>query len=205
MSYFPVFLELEGKRCLVAGGGRVALRKVSALREFGAAVLVVAPEILPEIQNMEGVLFHRRQFEEQDLNGQTLVVAATGDAAANRRISELCRKAGILVNAVDQTEDCDFIFPAYLKEGEVVAAFSSGGQSPVIAQYLKEQTRPVLSPVLGEIAACLGIVRKLAREYAGTKNARKQMYREILQLGIERDAVPSQSEIEEIVNRYKGL
>lgn len=205
MPYFPVFLKLEGKSCLVAGGGRVALRKVAALRAFGVAVVVVAPEILPEIMEMEGVSCLRRRFEEGDERGHALAVAATGDAAVNHRVSEACKKAGVLVNAADQIEDCEFLFPAYLKEGEVVAAFTSGGQAPVVAQYLKEQARPAVTPLLGEIASQLGSIRKMAGDYAGTEEGRARMYREILRLGMQTGDVPSREEIFRIMEQYRSM
>ena len=145
MSYFPMFIELNGRRCLVVGGGGIALHKIRVLKEFGADVLVVSPTVLPEILELKGVSYRRKSFDRSDLAGQELVVAATDDAEQNRRISELCREKHIPVNAVDQIKDCSFIFPAYLKEGEVVAAFSSGGQSPATAQYLKEAMRQVLT------------------------------------------------------------
>ncbi len=125
MSYFPMFIELNGRRCLVVGGGGIALHKIRVLKEFGADVLVVSPTVLPEILELKGVSYRRKSFDRSDLAGQELVVAATDDAEQNRRISELCREKHIPVNAVDQIKDCSFIFPAYLKEGEVVAAFSS--------------------------------------------------------------------------------
>ncbi len=129
-----MFIELNGRRCLVVGGGGIALHKIRVLKEFGADVLVVSPTVLPEILELKGVSYRRKSFDRSDLAGQELVVAATDDAEQNRRISELCREKHIPVNAVDQIKDCSFIFPAYLKEGEVVAAFSSGGQSGAVSE-----------------------------------------------------------------------
>lgn len=205
MSYFPMFVELKGRSCLIAGGGRIALRKAEALLAFEASVLVVAPEILPEIESLHGVSCRRRPFQEEDLKGQALVVAATGDKEFNRRVSKACMECGIPVNAVDQADDCSFIFPAYLKEGEVVAAFSSGGQSPALAQYLKERARPMITPFIGEMASCLGSIRAFARQMTGTEEARKNIYREILRLGIEKGEVPSRQEMEQVIYSYMDL
>ena len=197
MSYFPMFVELGGASCLVAGGGRVALRKVKVLQEFGARVTVVADRILPELKAADGVNCRERRFLPEDINGQKLVVAATDDPALNRRISLLCKEARIPVNAVDQAEDCSFIFPAYLKEQEVVAAFSSGGQSPVVAQYLKEQMRPVLTELLGELAMQLGRLRKQVKQSVPEQN-RKEVYRAVLQRGLKQQALLSEEEIQTI-------
>ena len=203
MSWFPMFVDLAGRKCLVAGGGKIALRKIQVLREFGADLTVVAPRMLPEIGGMEGILRLERKFAPQDLEGQDLVVAATDGREENHRIAGLCRKAGIPVNAVDQPEDCDFIFPAWLKQGEVVAAFSSGGQSPVLAQYLKERMSPVMTPLLGEIAACLGGLRQRVGQCV-EEGDRKKVYRELLSLALEEEALPTEEEIERIIGRYAG-
>lgn len=203
MSYFPMFVELKGKNCLVAGGGKVALRKVNVLKEFGAQIQVIAPEILPEIQKIEGVICTKRCLEQKDLEERELVIAATDHAEQNHRISQFCKKHRIFVNAVDQPEDCSFIFPAYLKEGEVVAAFSSGGQSPVITQYLKAQVHPIVTSYLGEMASCLGALRQRVKQCTESEEARKKIYQEILQLGLERDTIPSEEEIEKIIQKYK--
>lgn len=201
MAYFPMFIDLKDRCCLVAGGGKVALRKIEALRNFGARITVVAPVILPEILDIEGILCREKYFEKSDLEGQELVVAATDDQEQNHLISLTCREQKIPINAVDQKEDCSFIFPAYLKQGEVVAAFSSGGQSPVIAQYLKARTQPFMTSLLGELAEVLGELRgELPVNDTGA--ARKLIYQEILQYGLEKGTVPSKGEIQEILVKY---
>ena len=204
MSYFPMFVELKNRRCLVVGGGRIALHKVKVLEDFGAAVTVAAPEILPEIRERADVICREKKFDLADLDGHELVVAATNDAKLNSQISEACRRAGIPVNAVDQMQDCDFIFPAYLKEGEVVAAFSSGGQSPALTQYLKEQMRPVMTPLLGELAARLGEIRELVRRRTRNESERKRIYQELLRETLERESVFSGEEAEETIQKITG-
>lgn len=204
MSYFPMFIDLSGKRCLVAGGGRIALHKVEVLKEFGADILVVSPVILQKISEIEGISCRRKTFAQEDLKGQEIVVAATDDKELNRRISRACREKNIPVNAVDQMEDCTFLFPAYLKEGEVVAAFSSGGQSPVITQYLKERISPAVTPLLGETAECLGKLRREMRRCVKSEEERKEIYRTLLQIALREDEVPSKEVIEEVIAAYAG-
>mgnify|MGYP001026855528 CR=1 FL=1 len=203
MSYFPMFIELNGRRCLVVGGGGIALHKIRVLKEFGADVLVVSPTVLPEILELKGVSYRRKSFDRSDLAGQELVVAATDDAEQNRRISELCREKHIPVNAVDQIKDCSFIFPAYLKEGEVVAAFSSGGQSPATVQYLKEAMRQVLTPLLSETADRLGKIRPRVREEIGRQSDRKEVYRRILRRALESGEPPSEDEMARMIASYQ--
>lgn len=203
MAYFPMFIELKDRCCLVAGGGKVALRKVETLRDFGAKLTVVAPSILPEIRAMEGVVCREKYFEKSDLKGQELVVASTDDPEQNHRISQVCQEEKIWVNAVDQKEDCTFIFPAYLKEGEVVAAFSSGGKSPVITQYLKSRIQPAMTPLLGELAEMLGDLREELHG-TGSESVRKSIYQEILECCMEKGSVPSKEETDEIIEKYKS-
>ena len=117
MAYFPLFISLEGLPCLVIGGGRVALRKIRTLSEFGAQITVVAPEILPELEALSGLRLIRRRFEEKDLEHMSLVFAASSDQECNRKAARLARKKGIRVNAADLPEECDFFFPALGKRG----------------------------------------------------------------------------------------
>lgn len=203
MSYFPMFIELENAPCLIVGGGRIALRKVEVLLDFGAQITVVAGDIMDEIQKEKAVRCKRKGFAPEDLSGMALVVAATDNPGLNHEIADLCRERKIPVNAVDQIEDCSFIFPAYLKQGEVVSAFSSGGQSPVITQYLKKETVPVMTELLGKLAAQLGTLRETVREQVETEQERKLFYRELLNMGLLKDALLSEEEIAEILFRYK--
>lgn len=203
MSYFPMFIDLKKQPCLVVGGGRVALRKVKVLRDFGAVVTVVAPEILEDIKMISETVIKERDFRKSDLWGSALVVAATDDAAQNHRISEVCKEQGIPVNAVDQKEDCSFIFPAYLKRGEVVAAFSSGGQSPVTTQYMKEVMRPLMTDELGELAACLGGIRAVVQQMISTEEKRKKVFRELLEIGLETGENPDEKMIRQVIDKYK--
>lgn len=202
MSYFPMFVELKGKRCLIVGGGRIALRKIEALKEFGADILVVSPVISQEIMQMSGISCRRKAFAPEDLEGQKLVVAATDDWELNHQISLACREKRIPVNAADQIEDCTFLFPAYIKEGEVVAAFSSGGQSPVITQHLKAQFTPFITPLIGEVAACLGSLRKALRQSVESEKERKEIYTTLLHMALEGDAIPSEEAIAEVMERH---
>ena len=210
MSYFPMFIELKQQPCLVIGGGSVASRKAAVLEDFGARVAVIAPVISAEIKAMKHVRWLEKMFTEEDLcpskewMGEccaewALVVAATDDTSLNHRISEACRDKKIPVNAVDQIEDCSFIFPAYQKEGEVVAAFSSGGQSPSIAQYLKAQIQPFMPPFLGALAACLGEIRGTVKQCTTTEGERKKIYQTLLELALQKGQLPTEHEIQEII------
>lgn len=202
MAYFPMFVQLKNKKCLVIGGGKVALRKVQVLKDFEADITVIAPEMIEQIRQIDKIRRIFRAFMEEDLKEADLVVAAVDDQEINRKISKICRDKKIPVNAVDQKEDCSFIFPSYVKEGEVVAAFSSGGQSPLITQYLKEKIKPDLTEELGKIAQILGSLRKLTKSCMETEQERKAFYKELLQIGLEDINLLEEQHINQIIQKY---
>ena len=202
MAYFPMFVQLKNKKCLVIGGGRIALRKIEVLKDFEADVTVIAPEMIPQIRQIDKIRRIFRTFMEEDFKEAELVVAATNDQKVNSEISKICMQRKIPVNAVDQKEDCSFIFPSYVKEGEVVAAFSSGGQSPMITQYLKEKIKPNLTEELGQIAQILGSLRAFAKSCIATEQQHKVFYKELLQIGLKDIDSLEEQRINEIIQKY---
>ncbi len=203
MPYFPMFVDITGQKCLVVGGGRVALRKVQVLLDFDANVLVVAKEISDDIkaiaeeleQSPVRLILQEKEFGEPDMEGAALVVVATSDNALNSRISVLCRHKGIPVNVVDDKEKCSFIFPSYVKEGDLVGAFSSGGNSPVLAKYLKDKTGDFLTPELGELNDLLGEWRSTVIDKVPDESGRKAVFERILDSYIATGKLPSEAEI----------
>ena len=196
MAYFPMFLDIEKKPCLVVGGGSVALRKVQVLLDFGAHVVVVAQTICDEIKAKATETFER-SYEDNDLIGKVLVVAATDDAAVNHDIAEAARKRNIPVNAVDQPEDCTFIFPSYIRKKNVVGAFSSAGNSPVLTQYLKKQIQDVLTDELGEINEYMGSIRSTVKASLATESERKNAYRVVLEELLRRNEAGQELQLSE--------
>lgn len=203
MAYFPAFIEIEKKPVLVVGGGKAALKKIEVLMEFGADIMVIAPKFIEEIRNIDSpqVKQYERGFRVYDVEGMHLVVAATESKEVNHVIAENCKKRNILVNAVDQKEDCTFIFPAYIKQDNVVAAFSSGGKSPVVTQYLKEKNRAIVTEELGALTEFLGSLRERAKEIISTEKMRKEFYKEVLALGVEKERIPTEAEIKTILQK----
>lgn len=146
--YYPAFLDLSGRRCVVVGGGGVATRKVQALLEADARVVVIAPAISAELRQLvaAGAVEHlSRAFEASDLSAAFLVIAATDDASTNAFVAREGRERGVLVNAVDDPPNCDFIAPAVLRRGDLTLAISTGGKSPAFARQLREDLGQFLS------------------------------------------------------------
>lgn len=207
MAYFPMFVDIKKKKCLIVGGGTVALRKVQVLLDFGADVVVVAPEVFPKIKEYP-VTVYQRNFEKEDLQGCELVVAATDDAGLNHEIAEAAQKQKIPVNAVDQQEDCSFIFPSYVREQELVGAFSSGGNSPVLTQYLKKYMAQILTAELGEANAYLGSIRPVVKRELDTEAMRKKVYQQVLnelfkQIEKKQDVKLSRQQLEDLIDDTK--
>lgn len=205
MAYFPMFIDLEKKKCMVVGGGEVAFRKVVVLNDFGAIIKVVSPEICGEIEEEcrinKNIVCIKKCFDENDLNDVVLVVAATDDSELNHYISGRCKKRGIYVNVVDTLEDCGFIFPSYIREGNVVGAFSSSGKSPVITQYLKEQAKRELTPFIGELAEFLGSVREKVKKSTDSEKQRKAIYRKLLEISLDRGKLPDEEDLEILLKK----
>jgi uroporphyrin-III C-methyltransferase/precorrin-2 dehydrogenase/sirohydrochlorin ferrochelatase/precorrin-2 dehydrogenase/sirohydrochlorin ferrochelatase len=204
MAYFPMMLNLNGRPCLVVGGGMIAYRKVQVLCDFGAEVTVAAPQLCDELNGIPDIHIRRKEFEETDIRGMALVVAATDCREKNHAISRCCRRNGILVNAVDQPEDCDFIFPSYRKNGDVVAAFSSGGKSPVITQYLREQNRGIVTEKTGKIADLLGEIREDVKAAVPVETMRKHVYRECLSELLLVDELPDKESLLDKIKDFYG-
>ena len=108
MAFFPFFIDIADKKILIAGGGNVALRKAQKLLQYGADITVTAPEICAELERLDGVTLIRRGFTDSDADGAFAVIAATDDRALNSHIYELCTRRNILVNTVDDPENCGF-------------------------------------------------------------------------------------------------
>lgn len=175
-----MFVNIENRQCLIVGGGKVALRKVKVLLDFDAEVCVIAPHISQQIKKLP-VRVYERAYCEKDLQGCALVVAATDKEELNHEIAVLARSYGIPVNAVDQPEDCTFIFPSYVRKQNVVGAFSSAGNSPVLTQYLKAKMQGVLTDELGEINEYMGSIRDKVKAMLATEGQRKELYGQILE------------------------
>lgn len=156
MGFYPAFLNLSGKECLVVGGGRLALHKAEDLRAAGGRVTVVSPRLAPGFGRMKEVRLIRRAFRPSDLiPGPWLVIAATDDEALHARIARLCRARRIWVNVVDRPRLCDFIVPSVVRRGPVTFAVSTGGLSPAVAKYLGADLRGRYGVEVGRLAAVL--------------------------------------------------
>lgn len=164
MAYYPIMVDLTDREVLVVGGGSVASRKIETLLEYGAVVNVVSRELSPEIKDYVDtgkVRYLGEEFSMVFLKDKFLVIAATDDAGLNRRISQVADEKGMLINAVDQPADCNFIVPSIIKKGDLIVAVSTSGKSPALAKKIRKQ----LTDYFGdEYALFLRIMGKIRNE-----------------------------------------
>lgn len=142
MKYYPVFLDISGKKCVVIGGGEVAARKAGRLLDCGAKVFVVSPKLTPELMTLQadGVIEHiAADYNVRFIEGAALIVGATDDEKTNAAVSSDARSLGIPVNIVDDPQKCDFILPSVMERGDLTIAIGTGGKSPALARHLREE------------------------------------------------------------------
>ena len=149
MSLFPIFLKLEGRKCLVVGAGKVGESKIRSLLVSKANVDVVAPWATPTVtawDRAEVLRWSAREFHASDLDGVFLVVAATSIKAVNDEVYREAQSRGVLFNVVDVPDRCDFYYPAVVRRGDLQVAISTGGNSPALAQKLRAKFERQLTP-----------------------------------------------------------
>jgi siroheme synthase-like protein len=138
--YYPIFLNLQGKKCVVVGGGRVAFRKVTTLLNCGADITVISPKPHAEISKLfknKAIRLVRRNYERGDLRRAALSIAATHVKEINRKVAEESKKNGTPVNVVDDAELSDFIIPSSFRRGDLSVAVSTSGMSPALAKKIR--------------------------------------------------------------------
>ncbi|RMG02333.1 MAG: bifunctional precorrin-2 dehydrogenase/sirohydrochlorin ferrochelatase [Nitrospirae bacterium] len=166
MRYYPVFLDISGKLCVVVGGGEVGERKVSSLLEAGGRVRVVSPELTPHLDFLarSGKIEHVKKFYEgRYIEGAFLVIAATSDMEVNRRVYEDART--LPVNVVDVPELCTFIVPSTIRRGDLTVAISTSGVSPALARSIREELEELYPPELEEVLKMLLVVRGAVKSH----------------------------------------
>nr|WP_321514684.1 bifunctional precorrin-2 dehydrogenase/sirohydrochlorin ferrochelatase [uncultured Pseudodesulfovibrio sp.] len=166
MRYYPIFLNLENKTCLVVGAGAVGRRKIQSLLDSGArhVTIVDACEAASELESIIGkgeVDFQCRKFVDSDLDGKFLVIACTSSEKVNQRISDLCAKRGILCNIADQPEKGSFIVPATVKRGDLTVAISTAGQSPALAKCICRDLQDSFGDEYASLITLMGRIRPL--------------------------------------------
>ncbi|MDJ0805274.1 MAG: siroheme synthase CysG [Gammaproteobacteria bacterium] len=187
MDYFPIFLDIKSKQCLVVGGGAVAERKTASLLKSGADVILISPTLTASLSSWRdaGQLTHiERMFDDRDLTGAHLVIAATSDRQVNRRIAELANNQRIPINVADQPELCSFIVPSVIDRSPVVAAISTGGASPVLARLIRSRMESMIPAGYGRLAELCSRFRQKVKETFVNPTDRRLFWDRVLDGGV---------------------
>ena len=182
-SFYPILVDLQGKKALVVGGGKVAQRKIETLLECGAFVQVIARELTAELEELRSrrkIEFLGGEFSEAYLEGAFLVFAATDDALLNRRVSQAAQQRGLLVNAVDQPADCNFIVPSVLTRGDLLIAVSTSGKSPAFARKVRVELERHFGEEYGLFLSLMGNLRKEILRLGLSQEENKRAFEELV-------------------------
>jgi precorrin-2 dehydrogenase/sirohydrochlorin ferrochelatase len=173
--HYIACLDLEGRSCLVVGGGRVGLEKARGLLDCDALVTIVAPVVEPELRALD-VQLVEREYRAGVVFGHRLVIAATPNREVNRRVYAECEALGTFCNVADDPELCSFILPAIHRADPIAVAISTGGASPALAQHLRARVAELVTPKHAELAEELRALRPWAKQNLPTYEARRDFF-----------------------------
>jgi len=183
MRYYPVFLDLRGRTCVVVGGGEVAERKSIALFDAGADLVIVSPVLTPALRELADkgkVLYRKKNFDENDVNGAFLAVAATGDAGVNESVARVCRKTGVLVNVATSPEAGTFVVPSVVERGDLLIAVSTCGDSPALARRVREDLERTYGPEYGVFLEKMALLRRLLLADVADEAVRRKVFQAVV-------------------------
>ena len=184
MTLLPIFLNLEGRRCLLVGAGTVALDKIGSLLKTGVRLRVIAPHAKPEVRHLadDGKLeWIERAFEPADIDGAHLVIAATDSPKVNTAVYQAALERGVYCNSVDDIPNCDFFFGSVVSRGDLQIAISTAGESPAVAQRLRREIDAQLPEDLGPWLERVGELRRKVLEIHPRGEERKALLHQLAQ------------------------
>ncbi len=209
-GYYPILLDLNNKRCVVIGGGKVAERKITSLVRAKAIVTVVSPELTKPLQQMaekKKIHYVNDCFKEIYLDKAFLVVGAVGNSKINHHVFEAAAKKNKLVNIVNSPDECNFMVPSVIKQGALIISISTGGKSPALAKKIRKQLENQFGKAYKDFLSFMGELRqRIIVQFPNTKHRNKIFQAlvdsELLDLfkkGLKKKA---EKKAEEIINRF---
>ena len=184
MVFYPINLNVAGRRCLVVGGGAVAVRKIESLLLSGALIRVVSPIVCGKIADLAGagtIEWLRREYRDGDLEGVFLVFAATSQPAVQQQIAEQAKKSGVLLNSADSPNQCDFQVPAKIRRGDLLIAVSTGGASPALSAQIKHRLYLEFGPEYGDLVDLLAAIRRQVVDRCGSSKTNRELFGKLLE------------------------
>jgi precorrin-2 dehydrogenase/sirohydrochlorin ferrochelatase len=179
MEYYPIFLRVEGRACVVIGGGAVAERKVASLRTAGARVTVVSPRLTETLSALvrSGEITHRASdYQPGDLEGMFLAFAATNDEAVHAAIAREAEERGVPLNVADRPKWCSFIVPSIMSRGDLSVAVSTSGASPALARRIRQKIENTLGPEYERALRVLACLRRYLEGRGLTIDERRRIF-----------------------------
>ena len=187
MKYYPVFLDVRERPCVVVGGGQVGERKAVALFDAGADLTVVSPELTPHLRELadKGKITHYpKSFAEQDLAGAYLVIAATNSASVNEAVARMCRKNGVLVNVATAPDEGTFIVPSVVERGDLLIAISTCGDSPALAGRVREELERTYGPEYAVFLEKMALLRRRLLQEVPNEEDRRKVFQALVDADI---------------------
>ena len=184
MRYYPIYLDVESRSCLVVGGGEVGARKVKTLLDCGGVVEVVSPEVVPWLEEriQEGVVeLKGSHYEERQLDGCFLVIAATDDMELNCRIAQDAEQRGLLCNVVDYPQEGNFILPSLVQRGALTVAISTSGKSPALARQLRQDLEQRFGMEYADFLELMGAIRERLLRDSKDSRANKERFNQLVE------------------------
>lgn len=188
MRYYPIYLDIKNRNCLVIGGGSVGARKVLTLLACGASVTVVSTAVtekVRELSNIGVIKLKERPFQATDLDDRFLVIGATDNQELNFKIHAEAERRGLLCNIADRPESCNFILPSIVNRGDLIIAISTSGKSPAFAKKLRKQLEKAFGDEYAEFLNLMGAIRKKLLSEDHAPEAHKHLFEQL----IERDLI----------------
>jgi precorrin-2 dehydrogenase/sirohydrochlorin ferrochelatase len=186
MRYYPIFLELKNKNCLVVGGGPVGIRKALTLEKCGAVVTVVSEIFSEGTEAFRGkkIIFAEKKYEKKDIQGMFLVFAATNNADLNRKIKKDASGSHILCNVADSPDTSDFLVPSTVDRGDLIIAVSTSGASPAMAKKIRQELEDFFDPAYVPLLCLMGNIRKKLLSAGHSPDEHKKAFSNLMDRGI---------------------
>ena len=175
MGYYPIFVEMANRPCVVVGGGVVAEKKAEALLNAGATVTVISPSLTGLLHSKAEagkIRYVGREYRPGDLNGFEMVFVATDDKKVNSVVAREAREQGVWINAADDPSHCDFILPSVLQRGDLVVAVATGGSSPALSRVIREELESYFTKDYAELTEVAAEVRRELRQRSVSPGAK---------------------------------
>lgn len=205
MAFFPLFVDLEGKKCVVVGGGAVALRKIEILLQFEANPVIIAPEInsfIEELERQGKISIIKKEYSRQDIDGAFLVIAATSEQEVNEKVFRDAKHCNIPVNVVDDPEKCTFIFPSVVKRGDLVMGISTSGKYPALSKKIRKTIEALYPDEYSGILSLLAEFRDKVRKNIANRAQRERILRCVIDELYYLDVITYEA-LSDIIGRYE--